>query len=246
MSEPPVALVTGASGGIGGACARVLATDGYAVAVHYHSNEAGAQATVDAITAAGGEAWLTPFDAADPQAVDKAIRAIIKERKRLDALVVAAGVVFNQMLALTGVDDLDKLWAINLRGAYLAAKAASKQMIRQRSGRIVFLGSIVGERGNAGQSAYAMTKAGLVGLGKSLARELAPRNITVNIVAPGYVETAMTKDLTSAQQSAILQQVPLGRAGTPEQIAALVAFVCSDAADYITGAVLPVDGGLGT
>jgi len=136
------------------------------------------------------------FDAADPAQIETTIRRFIKERGRLDVLVAAAGVVVNQMMALTSLEDLDTLWAVNLRGSYLAAKTASKTMLRHRWGRVVFIGSVVGQRGNAGQSAYAASKGGLIGLAKSMARELAPRHITVNVVAPGLVETNVLKDLT--------------------------------------------------
>jgi 3-oxoacyl-[acyl-carrier protein] reductase len=163
----------------------------------------------------------------------------------LDALVAAAGVTHNQMMAFTAPADLDRLWAINLRGAYAAAKAASKAMLRQRWGRIVFVGSVVGCRGNAGQTAYAATKAGLTGLAKSLARELAPRGVTVNVVAPGVIETAMIADLTKEMREAILAQTPMRRMGAPAEVAAVVGFLCEDAAGYVTGAVIPVDGGLG-
>lgn len=246
MSERKVALVTGASGGIGGACALELARQGFDIGVHYHRNAETAQAIVADIQAAGAQAWPLLFDAADPEQIEKSIRQFIKERKRLDVLVATAGVVVNQMMALTSIEELDTLWAVNLRGAFWAAKTASKAMLRQRWGRVVFVGSIVGQHGNAGQSAYAASKGGLIGLAKSMARELAPRHVTVNVVAPGLVETNVLKDLTEQQTHAILQQVPLGRMGQPEDVAAAVAFLCSEAAGYITGAVLNVDGGLGT
>lgn len=245
MSEGRIALVTGASGGIGGACAVALAAAGYRIAVHYHANSDGARETLAMVQAAGSEGWLVPFDITDPTAVDRAVRGLVKEKGRLDVVVAAAGVVFSQMLALTGLDDLDHLWKVNLRGPYLVAKAASKPMIKARWGRIVFIGSVIALRGNAGQSAYTATKAGLVGLAKSLARELAPRNITVNVVEPGFVETRATKGLTPAMRDAILQRIPIQRPGRPEEVAEMVAFVCSENSDYITGAVLPVDGGMG-
>ncbi len=246
MSERRVALVTGASGGIGGACAAALARQGFDVGVHYHANRAGAEATLARVRQDGADGWLVPFDVTEPGEIDAAIRAFAKERGRLDALVAAAGVVHNQMLALTSVADLERLWSINLRGAFLCAKAAAKHMLARRWGRLVFIGSVVGQHGNAGQSAYAATKAGLVGLAKSLARELAPRNITVNVVAPGLVETSVIGDLTAEQRDGILRQIPLHRVGTAEEAAAAVAFLCQEAAGYLTGAVLPVDGGLGT
>ena len=245
MNERRIALVTGASGGIGGACARELARRGYAVAVHFHSHPAKASAVLDEIKAAGGEGWLLQFDVTDAKEVDRNLSAFIKEHGRLDALVAAAGIVRNQMLALTSPEALDELLTVNLRGVFLSAKRASVAMMRNRFGRIVLLGSVVGRRGNAGQSAYAITKAGLEGLGKSLARELAPRGITVNVVAPGMIDTAMTRDLTPQQREAILQQVPLRRLGDVSDVAAVVGFLCSEEASYITGAVVPVDGGLG-
>lgn len=245
MTEKRVALVTGASGGIGRACAVALARSGYTVGVHYFRNQAGAESTLAAIHEAGGEGQLLCFDAAEAPAVERGVHEFGKAHGRLDALVTAAGIVANQMTAFTAAADLDRLWAVNLRGAFLAAKVASKLMLHGRWGRIVLLGSVVGQRGNAGQSAYAMTKAGLVGLGKSLARELASRQITVNIVAPGLVETAMIQDLTNEQRQAILQTIPMHRVGLPDDVAAVVDFLCSPAAGYLTGAVIPVDGGLG-
>lgn len=245
MSDRRVALVTGASGGIGGACALELARGGYDVGVHCHAHPEAGERIAAAVREAGGRAWLVPFDAADGAAVERGVGAFARERGRLDALVAAAGVVRNQMLGLTSAEDFEKLWAVNLRGACLAAKAASKAMLRGRWGRIILLGSVVGQRGNAGQTAYAATKAGLVGLGKSLARELAPRGITVNVVAPGLVETAMLQDLTNQQRAAILQSIPMRRLAAPEEIAALIGFLCGEAAGYITGAVIPADGGLG-
>ncbi|NLH47404.1 MAG: SDR family oxidoreductase [Myxococcales bacterium] len=245
MSDRRVALVTGGSGGIGGAGAVELARRGYDVGVHCHAHPEAGERVAAAVRAAGGQAWVVNFDAADGAAVERGVAAFARERGRLDALVAAAGVVANQMLGLTSADDLEKLWAVNLRGAYLAAKAASKAMLRGRWGRIVLLGSVVGQRGNAGQTAYAATKAGLVGLGKSLARELAPRAITVNVVAPGLVETAMIQGLTNEQRQAILQTIPLRRLAAPEEIAAVIGFLCGEAAGYITGAVIQVDGGLG-
>jgi 3-oxoacyl-[acyl-carrier protein] reductase len=245
MSDIRVALVTGASGGIGGACAATLARQGYFVGVHYHQNRAGAEKTLAAIAAAGGAGAPLSFDVGDAAAVERGVRDFARERGRLDALVAAAGVVHNQMLGLTGAGELDRLWAVDLRGVCLAAKSASKAMLRARWGRIVLLGSIVGQRGNAGQSGYAAMKAGLVGFGKSLARELGPRGITVNVVAPGFIETAMTGGLTNEMRKAILQQTPLRRLGSPEDAAAVVGFLCSDAAAFVTGAVIAVDGGLG-
>jgi len=245
MSERKVALVIGASGGIGGACAVALARAGYDIGVHFHANEKGAEEMLARVSTSGADGRLVSFDLADPAAVDTAIRAFAKERGRLDALIFAAGVVYNQMLALTSAADADRLWETNLRGALLSAKAAAKHMLQRRWGRIVFIGSVVGEHGNAGQCAYAATKAGLIGLAKSMARELAPRNITVNLVAPGLVETPAIGDLTAEQRDGILRQVPLRRAGTSDDVAAAVAFLCGEAADYITGAILPVDGGLG-
>jgi 3-oxoacyl-[acyl-carrier protein] reductase len=245
MTESRVALVTGASGAIGGACAKQLARQGYRVGIHYLHHRPVAERILTEIRAEGGEGWLVEFDVTDAAAIQTALRAFIKEHGRLDALVAAAGIVKNQMAALTSPAELDELLAVNLRGVFLTAKHASKAMVRGRFGRIVLFGSVVGQRGNAGQSAYAISKSGLVGLGKSLARELAGRQITVNIVAPGMIDSAMLKDLTTDQREAILQQVPLGKLGAAEDVASLVGFLCSDQAWYITGAVVPVDGGLG-
>jgi 3-oxoacyl-[acyl-carrier protein] reductase len=178
------------------------------VGVHYHRRRAEAEEVAQGIRKAGGEAETLDFDVADAVAVERTVREFAKRHGRLDALVAAAGVVHNQMLGLTDADALDELWRVNLRGAMQTAKAASKAMLRGRWGRIVLLASVVGLRGNAGQAGYAATKAGLIGFGKSLARELAPRGVTVNIVAPGAVETGMIKDLTNEQRTAILQHIP--------------------------------------
>jgi 3-oxoacyl-[acyl-carrier protein] reductase len=239
-----VALVTGGSRGIGRAAAEALAGRGAHVAVNYVSNEAAAQATAEAIAAAGGGAELCHFDVADTAATEKAIGELVKKLGRLDILVASAGVSIDGLLLRLKEDDFERTLAINLKGAVACARAAIKTMMRAKVGRIVFLSSVVGEMGNAGQTAYAASKAALLGVTKSLAREYASRNITVNAVTPGYVETDMTTALTAEQKQLMLASVPLARAGTAAEIAAAIVYLASDEAAYVTGHALRVNGGM--
>ncbi|MDP8255388.1 MAG: 3-oxoacyl-[acyl-carrier-protein] reductase [Candidatus Alcyoniella australis] len=237
-------LVTGASKGIGAACAARLAEPEGTVWINYHSDEVGASDTAQRVKQRGARAELIKFDVSDPDGVKKAFTRIKSESKGLDVLVNNAGISRDQMIALQKVDDFDRVLAVNLRGAYLCSQQAARLMIRQHGGRIVNVSSVVGLAGNAGQSAYAASKAGLIGLTLSLARELAGRGITVNAVAPGWIQTAMTADLDETTRLAALKQVPLGRPGRPEDVAAAVEFLASEQAAYITGQVLRVDGGM--
>jgi 3-oxoacyl-[acyl-carrier protein] reductase len=234
-----VALVTGGSGGIGGAICRHLAADGATVLVGYRSDEAGArQVAADC----GGASEAIALDVADEEQIAAAV-ARAGEVGRLDTVVNAAGVAVDRLVLQLTADEFDLAITANLRGAVLLSKAALRPMLRARHGRIVQVGSIVGLRGNAGQAAYAAAKAGLVGFSASLAREVARKGITVNVVAPGFVETAMTDALPDAARTALEELAPIGRAVTVDEVAAAVTFLASAAASGITGSVLPVDGG---
>lgn len=238
------ALVTGASRGIGRAIAQRFAAEGAFVVVNYAGNEAAAGETLAAIAAAGGDAVLSRFDVGDASQVDAAVKAIVEQRGRIDILVNNAGVTRdNLLMRLTG-DDFDAVVRTNLKGTFLVTKVVSRQMIRQRSGRIVNMSSVVGEMGNAGQSVYAATKAGIIGFTKAMARELAPRSITVNAIAPGFITTDMTQSLPEATRAEFAERIPLGRFGAPEEVAELALFLASDAAAYVTGQVVNINGGM--
>jgi 3-oxoacyl-[acyl-carrier protein] reductase len=240
-----VALVTGASRGIGRAIAQALAADGLFVIVNYTANEAAAAETLEAIKQKGGDGALSRFDVADAAAVDAAIKQLASERGRLDVLVNNAGIAIDGLLLRTKKEDWQHTLDVNLSGAFHCCKAAARWLLKSDSGRIVNLSSVVGEQGNAGQVSYAASKAGLIGLTRTLARELASRAITVNCVAPGFIETDMTaKHVVGEARDALLKQIPLGRIGTAEDVAEAVRFLVSPSASYITGQVVRVNGGL--
>ena len=238
------ALVTGASRGIGRAIAVRFAAEGAFVVVNYAGNEAAAGETLAAVASAGGNAVLSRFDVGNAAEVDAAVKAIVAERGRIDILVNNAGVTRDNLLMRLTEDDFDAVVRTNLKGTFLVTKVVSRQMIRQRGGRIVNMSSVVGEMGNAGQSVYAATKAGILGFTKAMARELASRGITVNAIAPGFITTDMTQSLPEAARKEFAERIPLGRFGAPEEVAELALFLASDAAAYVTGQVVGINGGM--
>jgi 3-oxoacyl-[acyl-carrier protein] reductase len=245
MNERRVALVTGASRGIGRAIAEALGKDGLYVVVNYTANEAAATETLKGIQAAGGAGALQRFDVADAAQVDTAVKHIGSAEGRLDVLVNNAGIAIDGLLLRTKKEDWARTLEVNLTGAFNLCKAASRYLLKSESGRIVNLSSVVGEQGNTGQVSYAAAKAGLIGLTKTLARELASRAITVNCVAPGFIETDMTAAHVSGEARELLvKQIPLGRIGRPEDVAEAVRFLVSSQASYVTGQVIRVNGGL--
>ena len=237
-----VAIVTGASRGIGRAVALTLASAGARVVAAARGDNA--RGTVDAIVGAGGEALAVSVEVTDAASVQAMADAALGRYGRIDVLVNNAGITRDQLMLRMKRDDWDAVLATNLTGAFACTQAVLKTMVRQRSGRIISISSVVGQTGNAGQTNYAASKAGLIGFSKSLAREVASRAITVNVVAPGFVETDMTRALTEQAKGDWSSQIPLGRLGTPEDVAAAVCFLASDAASYITGQVLAVNGGM--
>ncbi|MFP5451078.1 MAG: 3-oxoacyl-[acyl-carrier-protein] reductase [Thermoleophilia bacterium] len=240
----PVALVTGASRGIGAACARALAAAGYDLAVGYAADGAGAEATAAAVRALGRSASVHQADVADEAQAAGLVEAAEEELGPLDAVVLNAGITRDGLAVRMTADDWNAVIDTNLSGAFFTARPALRGMLRRRAGSIVAVSSIVGLIGNPGQANYAAAKAGMIGMVRALAREAGGRGVRVNAVAPGYITTDMTAGLTDEHRDALLSSTPLGRLGTPEDVAAAVAFLCSDDAAFITGAVLPVDGGL--
>ena len=238
------ALVTGASRGIGRACALKLASLGAKVIVNYNKNQQAADEVVAEIKQSGGEAIAVQGDVSDFTVAQNVVKAAIDAYGRLDILVNNAGTTRDMVIMLMPEADWDLVIQTNLKSAFNCSKAAVKTMLRKRSGRIVNITSVAGIAGNAGQTNYSASKAGLIGFTKALAREVAPRNITVNAVAPGFVPTALTNDLPAELKEASLKSIPLGRWGTAEEVAYAVAFLASDEAAYITGHVLSVDGGM--
>jgi len=238
------ALITGASRGIGAAIAVRLAQEGFHVCINYSSNEGKAKEVLDQITSQGGSGELCGFDVSDSSQVDQKIEAIGQSHGALAVLVNNAGVTIDSLLLRMKNEDLDKTLAIDLKGAIYCTRAAAKSMMRARQGSIIQISSVIGETGNAGQSAYAAAKAGLIGFSKSVAKELGSRQVRVNVVTPGFIKTDMTEALTDAQKEAILRSVPLGFFGATEDVASLVAFLASPNSRYITGQVIGVNGGM--
>lgn len=240
-SPPTIALVTGASRGIGRACAVELSASDIRVFINYLSNETAARETRDIIQQAGGNAELLPFDITDPLQAGNAVKSVIKKEGRLDILVNNAGLRQDRLLAMMKQDAWQTVINTNLTGFFNLTKPAVKQMLKNRFGRIVNISSTAGVMGNAGQVNYSASKAGLIGATKALAREVANRNITVNAVAPGFIETEM---LDGLKKEDIIGTIPAGRLGTPREVAHAVAFLCSHKAGYINGQVIGVNGGM--
>ena len=238
------ALVTGASRGIGRAIALRLAEDGANVAVIYAGSADKAEAVVNEITALGVNAKAYRCNVADSAAVNETVKAVTNDLGKIDILVNNAGVTRDNLILRLSEEDFDTVLNANLKGAFLCCKEAARRMVRQRYGRIVNLSSVVGLRGNAGQTNYSASKAGLIGLTKSLAKELASRNVTVNAVAPGFIATDMTAALPEAVRTEMCKTIPEGRAGQPEDVANAVAFFAAEQSSYLTGQVLCVDGGM--
>jgi 3-oxoacyl-[acyl-carrier protein] reductase len=239
-----VALVTGASRGIGAAIARTLAAQGATVIAAARGSNA--DANVAEIVARGGKAEAASLDVTDPAAAEVVVSGTLARHGRLDILVNNAGIARDQLMMRMKRDEWDEVIATNLTSAFSCTQAVLRPMIKQRSGRIIAISSVVGQMGNAGQVNYAASKAGLIGLAKSLAREVASRGITVNVVAPGLIDTDMTRGLEAGQSANWTSQIPLGRLGTPEDVANTVCFLASDEAAYITGQVVAVNGGMYT
>ncbi|MEI7899079.1 MAG: 3-oxoacyl-ACP reductase FabG [bacterium] len=238
------ALVTGAAKGIGRAIARALARDPFCVAVHYRTSQVDAEATVAAIRAAGGEAEAFQADLTVPAQVEALVKAVEQKLGPIHTLVSNAGIIKSQLIAFTTLDDWRGVMIANLDAAFLLTKAVSRSMARQKAGRIIYISSDAGLLGDLMRAAYSASKAGLSGLAKTAARELAASGVTVNIVAPGIITTDMTADLPETRRVKQLAAIPLARFGTSEEVAGAVRFFASDAAGWITGQTLCVDGGL--
>ena len=244
MLDGKIAVVTGASRGIGRAIALELASRGAFVVVNYNGSKDRAEEVKKEIEAAGGKAEVYQCNVSDFEKCQEFIQDVIKTYGRLDILVNNAGITRDGLLMKMSEEDFDKVIETNLKGTFNTIRFASRQMLKQRSGRIINMSSVVGIAGNAGQANYASSKAGVIGLTKAVARELASRGITVNAIAPGFIETEMTAVLSDAVKEASVAQIPLGRFGKPEDIAKTAAFLASDDAGYITGQVIQVDGGM--
>ena len=244
MLDGKIAVVTGASRGIGKAIALKLASLGASVVVNYNGSEERALQVKAEIEEQGTKASVYQCDVSDFEYCETFIQDVIKEYGRIDILVNNAGITKDGLLMKISEEDFDKVLDTNLKGTFNTVRFVSRQMLKQKSGRIINMSSVVGVSGNAGQANYAASKAGVIGLTKSAARELASRGITVNAIAPGFIETDMTEVLSDKVKEACVGQIPLGKFGKPEDVANLAAFLASDEAGYITGQVIHVDGGM--
>lgn len=244
MLENKVALVTGASRGIGREIAMTLAKEGASVIINYNGSRERAEEVKNSIESEGGKAFLYPCDVSDFQSCEAMAKDIVKTHGRLDILVNNAGITRDNLIMKMKEEDFDAVLNVNLKGTFNTIRHFSRQMLKQKSGKIINISSVSGILGNAGQVNYAASKAGVIGLTKTMARELCSRGITVNAVAPGFVDTEMTEVLSGDIKEAACKQIPLGRFGKPSEIAAMVAFLASEKADYITGQVISVDGGM--
>ncbi len=237
-----IAIVTGASRGIGRATAKMLAASGATVVAAARGEHA--RETVDEIAAAGGQAHLASLDVTERESIDRLVAGTLARSGRLDILVSNAGITRDQLMLRMKREDWDAVLGTNLTALFACAQAVLKPMVKQRSGRIIAISSVVGQAGNAGQANYAASKAGIIGFSKALALEVASRGITVNVVAPGLIDTDMTRAMTDTAHETWASKIPLGRLGSPEDVASAVCFLASDAASYITGQVLAVNGGM--
>lgn len=244
MLKGKIALVTGAAKGIGRAIAVALAKEGATVVVNYNGSKEKAEAVVGEIRGLGTEGCAYQCNVADTDAALAMIKEVIAQYGRLDILVNNAGITRDNLIMKMTEEDFDAVISANLKGCFNTIKGASRQMLKQRSGRIINITSVSGILGNAGQANYAASKAGIIGLTKTMARELASRGITVNGVAPGFVDTDMTQVLSESVKEAATAQIPLGRFGKPEDIANMVTYLASEKAAYITGQIISVDGGM--
>ena len=238
------ALGTGSARGIGKAIVERFAAEGAVIVLSDVANEKAAAETLQGIVSAGGEGMVEMFGVGDSDQVGAAVSRIVSEQGRIDILVNNAGITRDNLLLRLPEEDFDAVLRTNLKGTFLLTKFVSRHMIKQRSGRIINMSSVVGQMGNAGQSNYSAAKAGIIGFTKSMARELAGRGVTVNAIAPGFILTAMTEGLPENVRKAFLDQIPMGRFGTPDDVADLAVYLASEGASYVTGQVIGINGGL--
>jgi 3-oxoacyl-[acyl-carrier protein] reductase len=244
MDERKTALITGASGGIGSAAAVALASEGYNLVLHYNSNEQAAGEVLKKVLVYGVQAYMFKADVSDHAQAGALVDFTIKTFGGIDALINNAGITRDTLILRMKEEDFDRVVAVNLKGAFNMISHASKSMLKRRTGAIVNVSSVVGITGNIGQVNYVSAKAGLIGMTKACAREMAARGIRVNAVAPGFIETEMTAGLTAELKEKMLETIPLKRIGQPEDVAKVIAFLCSEQSAYMTGQVLVVDGGM--